>query len=358
MKYTIPAGTYFGIPVRIHFTFPLILAFFGVGGWMGGTWLDGIRSVVLVLLVFLCVVLHEFGHSLQVKRYGITVRDIVLLPIGGMARAERIPERPREEIIVAISGPLVNFVLALGFFLLLRMQGLTPLSAPESLLADLFFINLVLGTFNLIPAYPMDGGRILRGLLATRVSYLRATRLAKSVGQVIALIFVVVGFANTSFLMLPVIAVFIFLGGNSEEMMIRVRTLLEDRCVGDFVDRSTAPVTAMQSIGDASAALNLSRGEAIAVLDDTSAFAGAVFASDISRAISRGESGAPVVTIVRNDFPILPASTPAIEAYYFLKSQPQRICGVVLDGSFVGIVHFSTFLKEGKDVPAFPSAPH
>jgi Zn-dependent protease len=170
---------------------------------MSGGWLDALRAVLLILSVFVCVVLHEFGHSLQVRRYGIRVRDVVLLPIGGMARAERIPEVPRQEIAVAIAGPLVNFALAAVIYAVLTALD-RPLSEDPDYLTSLFAINLVLGTFNLIPAYPMDGGRILRGLLAIKLPYLRATRYATVVGQLIALTFVVLGFVFRELIMLPI----------------------------------------------------------------------------------------------------------------------------------------------------------
>jgi stage IV sporulation protein FB len=228
MRYTLYAGSYFGIPVRIHFTFPLILLVFGGEAWLAGGPVEAARAVVLILAVFVCVILHEFGHSLQVRRYGIRVRDVVLLPIGGMARAERIPEKPWQEIVVALSGPAVNFVLAAVVYGILLVTG-RPLDLESDLLTNLLVINLVLGTFNLIPAYPMDGGRILRGILALRLPYLRATRWAKNVGQTIALGFVVLGFVENTFILLPIIAVFIYIGAINEERAIRYRFEMERR---------------------------------------------------------------------------------------------------------------------------------
>jgi len=222
MKYTLKLASYFGIPVRIHGTFPLVLVAFGVEGWLQ----DGIRGaswgILIVLVVFACVVLHELGHSLQARRFGVRVRDIVLLPIGGMARAERIPENPWQEIAIAISGPLVNFLLAGIIVAVIWVRG-QPLEFDDGFLTNLLLINLVLGTFNLVPAFPMDGGRILRGLLATKVSYLTATRFAKNVGQLIAIVFAILGFMYTNLVMLPLIAVAIFYGAMAEEKMIRAR---------------------------------------------------------------------------------------------------------------------------------------
>jgi Zn-dependent protease len=222
MRYTVGAGTYFGIPVRIHWTFPLVLAALGAEARIAGTWADAVRVVGLVAAVFLCVVLHEFGHGLAARRYGIKVRDIVLLPIGGMARAERIPERPGEEIVVALAGPAVNFALAALLGVTVVLVG-APATVGAHPLTDLLAVNLVIATFNLTPAYPMDGGRVLRALLALRFPYRRATAIARAVGQSIAQAFVVIGFVELSFAVLPLIAVFIFVGAAREEQMICAR---------------------------------------------------------------------------------------------------------------------------------------
>lgn len=222
MRFTLKLATYFGIPIRVHFTFPLILILFGIEGWAHGGWRDAGWGMLFVLVIFACVVLHEMGHSLQARRYGVVVRDIVLLPIGGMARAERIPESPREEIVVAISGPLVNFTIA-GIIALVKWPLGSPILAGEDFFSNLLIVNLALGIFNLIPAFPMDGGRILRGLLALWLPYLKATRIAKDVGLLIALLFILAGFVYTELAMLPLIAVFIFFGAISEEKIIRAR---------------------------------------------------------------------------------------------------------------------------------------
>ncbi|HKW14148.1 MAG TPA: site-2 protease family protein, partial [Candidatus Krumholzibacteria bacterium] len=163
MRYTAGIGTYAGIPVRVHATFPLILVLYATIAGATGTWRDGFDAAILVLSVFACVVLHEFGHCLMIKRYGIHVRDIVLFPIGGVARAESIPENPRHEILVAIAGPIVNFVIAGLLFGGLALAGI-PVHG-DGYLVTLALANVFLGLFNLIPAFPMDGGRILRGVL-------------------------------------------------------------------------------------------------------------------------------------------------------------------------------------------------
>jgi len=347
MRYTIPAGRYFGIPVKIHFTFPLILLAFGAEAWATGTWRDGVHAVLLILAVFVCVVLHEFGHSLQVKRYGIVVRDIILLPIGGMARAERIPENPWQEIVVAISGPLVNFALVGLFFGVLWLSGgsFTP---GDDFVSELIAINLVLGLFNLIPAFPMDGGRVLRALLAYRFSYLRATHYARSVGQVIALGFVGLGFYYKELIMLPIIAVFIFFGAMSEENLVRARTLFEGRRVRDFMTDSE-----MFHLDDAIAdvaAGTVGRHAVVPLTDDAHAQIAVVTSGDIMTAVGEGRGAEPVSTIASYDFPVLSADLNATQAYYFLKSERFPFAGVMDGERFAGLVYFSQF-ERAEPVP-------
>jgi len=227
MRYTAKLLTAFGIPVRVHATFPLALAAFGAEGYFRAGWTEMFTAIALVLVIFACVVLHELGHSLRAVRYGVIVRDIVLLPVGGMARVERIPEMPRQEIAIAVCGPAVNVVIAAGIALVMWIRH-HPFDVNNDFVSGVLTVNIALALFNLIPAFPMDGGRILRGILATRMPYLEATRHAKNVGLVIAQLFALAGFASTMFIMLPLIAVVIFVGAISEENMIRARIFAED----------------------------------------------------------------------------------------------------------------------------------
>jgi len=344
MRYTIPAGTYFGIPVLIHFTFPLILIAFGAEAWINGSWIDAVHAVVLIASVFVCVVLHEFGHALQVRRYGIEVRDIVLLPIGGMARAERIPEEPRQEIIVAISGPLVNFALVVLLYFVMRMRG-ESLDDP-GFAGYMMYINLLLGLFNLVPAFPMDGGRILRGLLATRMDYLRATRVARAIGQVIAIGFVIIGFYRPEFFMLPIIAVFIFFGAMSEENMIRVRHALDEKVLGDFVDDDAPALFAADNARDAHARLPRPAPAAVVLLDSEGMVRGAVRTRVLDKAVEEGRGDNPVADLAEPNFPLLRPEMPAIEAYYFLKNRKIPFAMVGDYETVNGIVCFDRFLEK------------
>jgi len=344
MRYTISAGRYFSIPVRIHFTFPLILIAFGAEAWWHGTWQDALQAVALILAVFVCVVLHEFGHSLQVMRYGIVVRDIVLLPIGGLARAERLPDRPMQEVIVAISGPIVNFILAALLYALVRLRG-AGFHPQTDFVASLVAINIMMGLFNLIPAFPMDGGRILRGLVATRMDYLRATHLARSVGQIIALGFVIVGFLDSAFIMLPLIAVFIFFAGGGEETIIRARTTLSDRTIGDLVDGNVEFLGVNDTVAQAVAYMTRTRLHALAVTDEAHVLTGLVRRRDLVAAVRTGHENDRLGGFIRYDFPVLRADMPALQAWFYVRAESQTLAGVTNDGYFRGIVHFDRVLE-------------
>jgi Zn-dependent protease len=203
MKWSWKIGEYAGIGVYVHATFLLVILWVVSLHW-GQDVAAIIEGVAFVLSIFGCVVLHEFGHALAAKRYGIQTRDITLLPIGGVARLERMPEDPKQELVVAIAGPAVNVVIAAILYAALAIFGRVDL--PErfarfepfylgagSFMHNLMTVNIFLVLFNMIPAFPMDGGRVLRGLLATRMDYVRATNIAANVGQFLAFVFGFIG---------------------------------------------------------------------------------------------------------------------------------------------------------------------
>jgi len=219
-----------GIDIRVHVTFFVLLLWIALAELPRGS-AAMLGSLVFILSLFVCVVLHELGHSLQAMRFGIAVRDITLLPIGGVARLERMPEDPRQELQVALAGPLVNVVIAAALYFGMGSARLVGLSGPDafasgSFLARLLSLNIVLAVFNLIPAFPMDGGRVLRAYLAQRMNYLDATHWAARVGQGIALVFGLIGLFGNPILMF--IALFVYMGAQSEDSMVQARAWLHD----------------------------------------------------------------------------------------------------------------------------------
>lgn len=213
MKRTLKIAAPFGIPLRLHWTFGLVFLYVFFLAWEGHwNWLTTVLALGLVVSLFICVTLHEYGHALMARRFGVETRDILLSPIGGIARLDSIPANPKEELLVALAGPAVNFVLAafLGSYLFTLPPGMRLPLLQSFLFSDsnyflpalplagylvilLFYLNLVLACFNLLPAFPMDGGRVLRALLCTRMKRYTATLIAARIGQFFALIFA--GFA-------------------------------------------------------------------------------------------------------------------------------------------------------------------
>jgi Zn-dependent protease/CBS domain-containing protein len=223
-------ATIAGIDIYIHWSFVLLIAWIFMSHLMQGHGLGaGLEGAGFILAIFGCVLLHELGHALTAKRFGVRTRDITLYPIGGVARLERIPEKPSEELLVAIAGPAVNVVIAAVLFLWLSATGALPAAEDVHLvggpfLAKLMAINIVLAVFNLIPAFPMDGGRVLRALLATRLEYVRATQYAATTGQVIAVLLGLIGLFGNWFLLF--IAFFVFVGARGEAHSVQTRSVL------------------------------------------------------------------------------------------------------------------------------------
>lgn len=176
-----------GIQLALHGSFFLLLAYAGWEGWQEARWPGLVWGSLTLVVFFVCVVLHELGHSFVTLHYGIGVRRILLLPIGGMAEFDHIPREPGRELLMTIAGPAVNFVIAGLLWLVVRnFPEAPPPYSSRGLISQVFMGNLVMGCFNLLPAFPMDGGRIFRALLALRLPYLRATFWAVQVGRVVA----------------------------------------------------------------------------------------------------------------------------------------------------------------------------
>lgn len=225
MSWSWKIGRIAGIDVQVHYSFLLLLGWvtlthYGVHGDLG----EAIHGLVFIVALFALVVLHELGHALAARRYGIRTRDITLLPIGGVARLEGMPKDPMQELLVALAGPAVNVVLAAGLYAVLALgQGLTPagsvLRVGGSFLDQLLWLNVSLAVFNLLPAFPMDGGRVLRAFLAMRLDRVRATQVAAAMGQAMALVLAVLGFFFNPFLIL--IALFVWFGAAQEASQVR-----------------------------------------------------------------------------------------------------------------------------------------
>jgi Zn-dependent protease len=237
MRWSFKIAKLAGTDIFIHLTFFLLLTWVAFIQWkLNGSIGAALSGIVFILAIFACIVLHEMGHALAARKYGIRTQDIILLPIGGVARLEKMPDRPIQELWVALAGPAVNVVIvALLAVYLWITNTLTPdnqlMMTTAAFVERIIGVNIFLILFNMIPAFPMDGGRVLRALLATRLAYIRATRISANLGQGIALLFGVIGLFYNPILLF--IAFFVWMGAAQETRMVRMKSVL-DRSLNKF----------------------------------------------------------------------------------------------------------------------------
>ena len=230
MRWQWKLGRFAGIDVYVHATFILLIGWVAYNYWLQyREWSRVLVGILFIIALFVCVVLHEYGHALTARKYGIKTRDITLYPIGGVARLERIPDRPIQELWVALAGPAVNLVISvilIAYLLLTNdLTSILNLNLSQgSFIERLTVVNVTLVLFNLIPAFPMDGGRVLRALLALRLEYTQATQIAANVGQGFAFLFGFIGLFSNPFLVF--VALFVWIGAAQEANMVQMRTSL------------------------------------------------------------------------------------------------------------------------------------
>lgn len=335
---------YKGIALRIHWSFYLLV------GWVlfstiaqGLTALQVLQQLLYVVSIFCCVVLHEYGHALMAIRYGVRTRDITLLPVGGMARLERIPEAPREELFIALAGPVVNLVIAgLVLFYMLVLGKSMPLivlahdTGPGPFVRFLFIANLALFLFNLIPAFPMDGGRMLRALLAWRMDRVRATRIASITGKVFAVSFAVIGLAQQQPILF-LIGLFVFVGASTELNMVKARSALAGSLVRDVMRTRFWSLPHHATVREAADGL-LAGGDHVLVITDDGRSPRIVGRAEIVAAMKEGDPTRPVGELKGRDSRPLAPDQEARFAYDQLLGGPCAWIPVVEDGRLVGVV--------------------
>jgi Zn-dependent protease len=344
-------GRAFGIDVKVHWTFLLLLLFFaGYGYARSGSLFGALLATGLVVVLFVFVVLHEYGHSLVAQRLGIEIHDITLLPIGGLARMSAIPEKPSDEVKIAIAGPLVNVVLAAILYGLAYLGfGSAGLRVPDlaasgislgGILSYLAFINVILAGFNFIPAFPMDGGRVLRGLLATRMGAVRATEVAAVVGQGFAFVFFFYGLLSGN-IVLVLIAAFVFFGAGAEAQIVRQRELMRGLSVRDVMaaKQHTETVTSYHTFGQVLDAVIHGYQEDFPVVDEAGNLAGMLTRREILAAAHSPDRFYYVRDLMKTKFPTLSLNADLFgEGYRLLQESELRALPVVEGGKLVGML--------------------
>jgi len=341
MKWSTRIGSLAGIGVYVHATFLILIAWVAFAQWQvtQDAW-TAFVGVLFILALFGCVVLHELGHALAARRFGIKTRDITLLPIGGIARLERMPSDPRQELWVALAGPAVNVVIAAALFVILSVKG--PLADIETVMVTggafferLMVVNVFLVLFNLLPAFPMDGGRVLRALLAMRMDYAHATQTAASIGQGMALLFGFVGLFTNPFLVF--IALFVWIGAGQEATMTQMKSVLEGIPVDRVSMTQFRTLAPEDSLGRAIDLLLAGAQQDFPVVRDRTVV-GILTRADLLSALARQEQAAPVASVMRRDFEVADASEMVDTVLQRLQERDCHTVPVVRHGELVGLV--------------------
>jgi Zn-dependent protease len=342
MKWQWKLGRFAGIDVYVHATFLLLIAWVGYSHWLENrNWGEVVSGILFILALFLCVVLHEYGHALTAQKYGIKTRDITLYPIGGVARLERMPDKPIEELWVALMGPAVNVVIAVILFAYLSLtNGLVPLNqlsiASGSFAERLLMVNISLVLFNIIPAFPMDGGRVLRALLAMRMDYVRATQIAANIGQGIAFIFGFIGLFSNAFLLF--IALFVWIGASQEASMVQMRDSIGGIPVTRAMLTDFKTLSPQDKLAQVVGLILAGSQQDFPVVDAAGRVAGILDRDSFIKALTQHGQSASVMDFIRRNLPEVDSSDMVDTALMRLQESGSKTLPVTHGGQLVGVI--------------------
>lgn len=347
MSWSLKIGSIFGIDIKVHLTFLLILIWgaLNYGGAAGPLY-----GVIVTLALFTLVLLHELGHSVAALRFGIPVKDITLLPIGGLARLERMPEKPVQELIVALAGPLVNVILAVILAPLVVVLAVTQgerislaMLTEPGLLGLLFFLftaNISLAVFNMLPAFPLDGGRVLRAGLGFFTDYQRATQIATTVGRILAIGLGLLGLF-TGQVMLTLIALFIFFVGGQEAQAVEARGVLRGVRVAQALAKNTVALSPHATVGQVASLMLTSRQPDFAVLDpQTGQLLGVATGRSVAEAMEQGHWRRHITDIMQQarQIPVITINATLDEVQDKMTQTSSRVAAVYEGLHFRGLV--------------------
>ena len=350
MKGTLNLGRVSGIRVQVHWTFVFLIAWVVFLEVSRGRDMPAIMlSILFVLVIFGCVVLHELGHALTARRFGISTRKITLLPIGGVASLERMPEKPKQELLVAVAGPAVNVVIAIVLYIIFpvnrylnlepeALQEVLSVISPQNFVFYLFAANVMLVIFNAIPAFPMDGGRVLRALLSMTIDRVQATRIAAALGQLMAVMFFFFGLFSNPLLIL--IAIFVYFGAQGENVMVRHLALLRGHKVNEAMMTNITVLRPEQSIGEVVDVV-LSGTETHFVVSENQEVLGVLYQSDFIDAMKGKNTQAPVRDFMTTDFEKVGLNEDLAEFYRKVRANKRNFFPVLENNHLMGAIDFN-----------------
>ena len=356
-----------GTLLQVHITFPLLLAFVAYDGWQRGGQSGAVTSVVFIVLLFVCVVLHEFGHVGAARRYGIRTPTVTLTPIGGIAALERMPDKPGQEIVVALAGPAVTLAIAVVLLFGLWSLGVTvdlsELTAAQAgalhLINRLALANVALLVFNLIPAFPMDGGRVLRGALAYWLGHARATLIAARIGQAFALCFAALALMYDPMLLL--IAGFVFLAAEAELRHARRAGQPGLSTAGSVSVTNLRALRASDTIETVASTLDELPQTAFPVTGEAKSVVGTVTRTKLAEAWASGANGARIEALMTPGLPTIRSSAPLSAILPLVMASDAPLIGVVDDrgrlAGFLSKEHLLAMKPRGRARPTGPIVP-
>jgi stage IV sporulation protein FB len=346
MRWSLNIGTIAGTAVRIHITFLLFLGWIFLAELASGGPEEAWTGLAFMVLLFACVLAHEFGHIFTARAFGVATPDVTLLPIGGVARLERIPEEPYQEFLIAIAGPLVNVVIGLALVALagahIDFRALAGVENAHNTMVDrLAIVNLFLAAFNMLPAFPMDGGRVLRALLATRMGHTRATEVAAMIGQGLAFLLGFVGlFFNP---LLIFIAIFVYLAASSEAHMAALRAMSHGVPVTNAMMTQIARLTPQAHVDEAVQTLLRTSQSEFPVVDTADKPVGLLGRGDLIRALKQSGPDARVGEVMSTKVPTVSHRRCLEDALRLLQEKAAPAVAVIdADGRLVGLVTSET----------------
>lgn len=369
MRWSFKIGEVSGIDIRIHFTF-IFVVIWAVA--QGASDLGGVRgalfAAVSILLLFACITLHELGHSLTALRLGIRVRNITLLPIGGIAQLEALPQKPLYELLIALAGPAVNFLLAIGLGLVLAfvrgagvfldlgsLQGAYGLLAgPRSLLSLVVYLlaaNLILGLFNLIPAFPMDGGRVLRAFLAMWTNYPRATRIAARLGQLMAIGLILLALSPVGNISLMLVALFVFTGASFEDQAVQTRAMLHGLRVRHALPMRTFHAVAPEDSLAKVMEFKFRNHQYDFPVVREGVLVGILSRDDLLAAIQHAGGHTRVEEAMQREFPAVSPDDPLLRAQQLIAQTGLRALPVFDQGYFLGLISLEDINRAYANLP-------